>query len=224
MPNESHLFSAVGKSHATVWLDVLQTSLADVGNIGLDTTLTEQSAPVAARSCPQTATAAMATTALLCLLMLGVLTPCVQASTLEAVNHTHWVINHFSVDGRSGIDIIGPYQGGGGGCCYIAPTRWQPGMMVRVDWETGSAYSDGFPGFADEAKYLVWRNKVRAKKRQHSKVVPVPDYTDQKVCGLTVHFLPCDELQVTTSCYAYSNPEYPIKTPLHLPEPPSCPR
>ncbi|WP_277422572.1 DUF3304 domain-containing protein [Pseudomonas viridiflava] len=58
-----------------------------------------------------------------------------QASTLEAINHTHWAINRFSVDGRSGIDIIGPYQGGGGGCCYVAPSRWEPGMTVRVDWE-----------------------------------------------------------------------------------------
>ena len=53
--------------------------------------------------------------------------------------------------------------------------------------------------------------------------VPIPDYTGQKVCGLTVHFLPCDELQVTTSCHAYGSPEYPIKTPLHLPQPQSCP-
>ncbi len=37
-----------------------------------------------------------------------------QASTLEAIDHTHWAINRFSVDGRSGLDIIGPYQGGGG--------------------------------------------------------------------------------------------------------------
>jgi len=151
-----------------------------------------------------------------------------QASTLEAINHTHWAINHFSVDGRSGIDIIGPYQGGGGGCCYIAPARWQPGMTVRVDWETGasgvSGLADEFPGFANEDKYDAWLDKVEAQKRQHSKVVPVPDYTGQKVCGLTVHFLPCDELQVSTSCYAYGSPEYPIKTPLQLPEPPSCPK
>jgi hypothetical protein len=160
----------------------------------------------------------------ICVLAGLMLTQNAQASTLEAVNHTHWAINHFSVDGRSGIDIIGPYQGGGGGCCYIAPSRWQMGMAVKVDWETGTAYSDDFPGFANEEKYLVWRNKVRAQKRQHSKLVPVPDYTNQKVCGLTVHFLPCDELQVTTSCYAYGSPEYPIKTPLHLPEPQSCPK
>lgn len=148
----------------------------------------------------------------------------IQAGTLEAINHTHWAINHFSVDGRSGIDIIGPYQGGGGGCCYIAPQRWQPGMTVRVDWETGVAYPDGFPGFGDRPKYLAWVKKNDALTRQHSKEVLVPDYTDQKVCGLTVHFLPCDELQISTSCYAYGSPEYPIKTPLQLPEPPSCPK
>ena len=148
----------------------------------------------------------------------------VQASTIEGINHTHWAINHFSVDGRSGIDIIGPYQGGGGGCCYIAPQRWQPGMTVRIDWETGAGSSEGFPGFADEAKYFAWIEKIDAQKRQHSQVVPVPDYTGQKVCGITVHFLPCDDIQVSTSCYAYGSPEYPIKTPLQLPEPQSCPK
>ena len=147
-----------------------------------------------------------------------------QASTLGAINHTHWAINRFSVDGRSGIDIIGPYQGGGGGCCYVAPERWIPGMTVRVDWETGAGSSGGFPGFADRDKYYAWLDNIDAQKRQHSKTVSLPDYTNQKVCGLTVHFLPCDEVQVTTSCYAYGSPEYPIKTPLHLPEPQSCPQ
>jgi hypothetical protein len=146
-----------------------------------------------------------------------------ETSSLEAINHTHWAINHFSVDGRSGIDIIGPYQGGGGGCCYNAPTRWIPGTTVRVDWETGAGSSKGFPGTGDWPKYLAWEKEIDAQKRQHTKVVPIPDYTGQKTCGLTVHFLPCDELQVTTSCYAYGSPEYPIKTPLHLPQPQSCP-
>ena len=166
--------------------------------------------------------------ALLATLIGVMLAQSTQASTLEAINHTHWAINHFSVDGRSGIDIIGPYQGGGGGCCYVAPTRWQSGMTVRVDWETGasgvSKIADEFPGFGDWPKYLAWKQKVKAQKRQLSKLVPVPDYTGQKVCGLTVHFLPCDELEVTTSCYAYGSPEYPIKTPLQLPEPQSCPQ
>ncbi len=34
--------------------------------------------------------------------------------TIKAINHTKWAINHFSVNGQSGIDIIGPFQGGGG--------------------------------------------------------------------------------------------------------------
>ncbi|WP_099050707.1 MULTISPECIES: DUF3304 domain-containing protein [Pseudomonas] len=150
------------------------------------------------------------------------------ASTIDGINHTHWAINRFSVDGRSAIDIIGPYQGGGGGCCYIAPERWQTGMTVKVDWETGASglsdLADEFPGFGDWPKYLSWVDKVEAQKRKHSKLVPVPDYTSEKVCGITVHFLPCDDIQVSTSCYAYGSPEYPIKTPLQLPEPQSCPQ
>lgn len=145
----------------------------------------------------------------------------VRGGTIEAVNHTHWAINQFSVDGKSGVDVIGAYQGGGGGCCYFAPEQWRPGMAVRVDWETGVASSAGFPGFADEAKYDAWIADIRAQSRQHTQIVPIPDYTGQKICGITVHFLPCDDVQVTTSCYPYGSPEYPIKTPLH-PEPQTC--
>ncbi|QIX97567.1 DUF3304 domain-containing protein [Cedecea sp. FDAARGOS_727] len=144
--------------------------------------------------------------------------------TLEAINHTKWAINNFSVNGQSGIDIIGPFDGGGGGCCYGVPAVWKPGMTVRVDWETGRADTDGFPGFGDDAKYLAWEKKMKADNRQHSKTVPVPDYTGQKTCGITVHFLPCDEVKVTTSCFTYGSPSYPIKLPLEMKEPKVCPR
>ncbi len=160
----------------------------------------------------------------MCSLAACLLVPFASASTIDAINHTHWAINRFSVDGRSAIDIIGPYQGGGGGCCYIALARWQPGMTVRVDWETGVAYADESPGYLDWPKYLAWEKKIDSQKRRHSKQVAVPDYTGQKVCGITVHFLPCDELQVSTSCHAYGSPDYPIKTALQLPEPQSCPQ
>ncbi|WP_157969825.1 DUF3304 domain-containing protein, partial [Pseudomonas huaxiensis] len=80
-----------------------------------------------------------------------------------------------------------------------------------------------FPGFADWPKAVEWRAKVVAQRRQHSRSVPVPDYAEGSTCGITVHFLPCDEIQVATSCYAYGHPEYPIKTPLNLPKPQSCP-
>ncbi len=106
----------------------------------------------------------------------------------------------------------------------MLPEQWYSGMTVKVDWETGVSGSKGFPGFADRQKYLKWLADADAQKRRHRKIVPVPDYTGQKVCGITVHFLPCDDVQVTSSCYAYGSPEYPIKTPLHLPEPQSCPK
>jgi hypothetical protein len=163
------------------------------------------------------------------------------AGTLEAINHTHWAINHFSVDGQSGIDIIGPYQGGGGGCCYGVPGQWKPGMTVRVDWETGVAFASDVPEIpepkrpvADGADYESWQKyfdlkqqwykKIKALNRQHSLDVIVPDYTGQKTCGITVHFMPCDEVRVTTSCMTYNNPNYPIKEPLIMPEPKSCPK
>jgi Protein of unknown function (DUF3304). len=146
------------------------------------------------------------------------------AGTIEAVNHTKWAINYFSVDGQSGIDIIGPYQGGGGGCCYSVPSKWRPGMTVRVDWETGAGDMDGFPGFDKWTEYLAWEKKMKALNRQHSKIVPVPDYTGQETCGITVHFLPCDEIKVTTSCLMYNNPNHPIKEPIKMVEPKVCPK
>jgi hypothetical protein len=144
--------------------------------------------------------------------------------TIEAINHTHWAINNFSVDGQSGIDIIGPYQGGGGGCCYGVPGQWRPGMTVRIDWETGVGEMDGFPGFDKWDEYKAWKKKIKAQNRQHSREILVPDYTGQKTCGITVHFMPCDEVKVTTSCAAYNSPNYPIKEPLKMPEPKVCPK
>ncbi|QTO52843.1 DUF3304 domain-containing protein [Duffyella gerundensis] len=165
--------------------------------------------------------------------------------TLEAINHTKWAIQ-FSVNGQSGIDIIGPFQGGGGGCCFGAPSTWEPGMTVRVDWETSVASAsidlpeipgpkrpsmnnlDAETGYLIQGKYnieyLAWREKVKKLSRQHSLTVPVPDYTGQKTCGITVHFLPCDQVKVTTSCADYGNPRHPIKEPLEMKEPKVCPK
>ncbi|WP_029687141.1 DUF3304 domain-containing protein [Tatumella saanichensis] len=156
------------------------------------------------------------------LLLINVV-PRVQAGTMDAINHTKWAINSFSVDGQPGYDIIGPFQGGGGGCCYSPPAIWKPGMTVRIDWETGVGDMEGFPGFGDDEKYLAWAKKMKAQSRQFSKNVSVPDYNGEKTCGITVHFLPCDEVKVTTSCYTYGSPSYPIKEPVRMEEPQSCP-
>ena len=97
--------------------------------------------------------------ALVIFLLAGCSLQSAQAGTIDAINHTKWAINHFAVDGQSGIDAIGPFDGGGGGCCYGAPAQWQPGMTVRIDWESGEASTEGFPGFADRKKYYAWKKK-----------------------------------------------------------------
>ena len=49
------------------------------------------------------------------LLLTGCAQPAAQAGgggggTIKAINHTKWAINHFSINGQSGIDIIGPFR------------------------------------------------------------------------------------------------------------------
>ncbi|VTO22757.1 lipoprotein [Klebsiella variicola] len=64
--------------------------------------------------------------------------------------------------------------------------------------------------------------KNKASHKEHSALVPVPDYNGQKTCGIKIHFLPCDKVKVTTSCYDYGNPNYPIKDPIKMEEPEVC--
>ncbi|WP_425324201.1 DUF3304 domain-containing protein [Klebsiella pneumoniae] len=129
------------------------------------------------------------------LLLTGCAQPAAQAGgggggTIKAINHTKWAINHFSVNGQSGIDSIGPFQGGGGGCCFSVPARWTPGMTVRVEWETGQGSSAGFPGFADRAKYKAWIADIDAQKRQHSQTVRCPTITARMCAALRCTFYP----------------------------------
>lgn len=136
--------------------------------------------------------------------------------SIKGINHTHWAINHFSVNNQSAIDIIGPWQGGGGGCCFGVTGKWQPGMTVKVDWQTGESSTDDFPGYEHWDEYLEWEKKIKASHRVISKIVPLPDYNGEDTCGITVHFLPCDNIEVTTSCEGYGSQNYPIKTPIKM--------
>nr|WP_266095944.1 DUF3304 domain-containing protein [Klebsiella pneumoniae] len=70
-----------------------------------------------------------------------------------------------------------PVSGGGGGCCFSVPARWTPGMTVRVEWETGQGSSAGFPGFADEAKYLARKKGLMPKRGSTAKPFRCPTIT-----------------------------------------------
>ncbi|VDA52156.1 hypothetical protein BANRA_00043 [Klebsiella pneumoniae] len=60
------------------------------------------------------------------LLLTGCAQPAAQAGgggggTIKAINHTKWAINHFSVNGQSGIDSIGPFRGMAGAASACPP-------------------------------------------------------------------------------------------------------
>ncbi|RTM16202.1 DUF3304 domain-containing protein, partial [Enterobacter bugandensis] len=89
------------------------------------------------------------------------------------------------------------------------------GLNEEEGYKVAQAYSD---------KKEVWYQKIKALNKKHAQTVPVPDYTGQKTCGITVHFLPCDQVKVTTSCADYGSPDYPVKDPVHMEKPTVCPQ
>ncbi len=118
-------------------------------------------------------------------------------------------------------------------------------MMVKVDWVTGIGSASDVPELPEPKRPNLehldaktadlkamqyfearqkWFQKITALSKTHSLSVPLPDYTGQKTCGITVHFLPCDQVKVTTSCADYGNPRHPIKEPLRMKEPTVCPK
>jgi hypothetical protein len=142
---------------------------------------------------------------------------------LNGVNHTSAAINYFTVNGYGGPNIS-PYGYGGGMCCAMLPRVWQPGLKFEVKWETDpNPYEkikrkpDGFN--FDEAALA----KHEANYGRHSAIVDLPPY-EEKLCALEVHFLPCNQVKVSTSCWRYPSPNSPIKEPIKMKEPAICPK
>jgi hypothetical protein len=150
-------------------------------------------------------------------------TPKYLAGDLNGVNHTSAAINYFSVNGYGGRNIS-PFGYGGGVCCAMLPSQWSPGLKLKVEWETDpDSYAkikrkpDGFN--FDEVALA----EHEANYGQHSAIVELPPYED-RLCSLEVHFLPCHQVKVSTSCWAYPSPNSPIKEPIEMKEPTVCPK
>ncbi|MCY1302478.1 hypothetical protein D9M70_521340 [compost metagenome] len=140
---------------------------------------------------------------------------------LNGVNHTSAAINYFTVNGYGGPNIS-PHGYGGGMCCAMLPREWRPGLLMKVEWETDpNPYAKSPPLGTDEFRAFMVKHKVNY--RQHTAIVPLPPY-EQGLCALEVHFLPCHQVKVTTSCWRYPSPNSPIKEPLEMQEPAVCPK
>lgn len=139
------------------------------------------------------------------------------AGDLRGFNHmADSAVNSFSVNGYGGTLT-------GNLCCIMLPDEWKPGLKARIEWEVDPDPSEKIPmkkkGFGYEEEAYA---QHKAKYQQHSTIVDIPQYGKER-CGLTVHFLPCDQVKVTTVCSGYGTPNYPIKEPLNMKEPASCP-
>ncbi|MDY0924974.1 DUF3304 domain-containing protein [Enterobacter sp. CFBP8995] len=158
------------------------------------------------------------------LLILSLMAGCSQASVddgytagdLRAVNHVEGQgINGFSVNGYHVPGL------GGGYCCIMLPEKWTSELKARVEWETDpEPYVHLPPLGTDEYRKAYALHK--ANYRHHSTTVDIPQYGKER-CGLTVHFLPCNQIKVITACSGYGTENYPIKEPLNMKEPAACP-
>ncbi|WP_095848933.1 DUF3304 domain-containing protein [Gibbsiella quercinecans] len=136
------------------------------------------------------------------------------AGDLRALNHTLKGINSYSVNGYGGTMT-------GNSCCIMLPEKWTPDLKARIEWETDpDPYARMPPLGTDEFRKAYAEHAT--KYQQHSAVINIPQYGKER-CGLTVHFLPCNQVKVTTSCYGFNAPEYPIKEPFDMKEPSACP-
>jgi hypothetical protein len=142
------------------------------------------------------------------------------AGNLNAVNHTSAAINWFSVNGYGGGNAS-PFGYGGGMCCVMLPSQWQPGLKLEVKWETDPNPSVRLPALGtDEYRTAYAKHQENYKQRQA--IVDLPPYETEKLCSLKVHFLPCHQLKITTVCMGYGQAGYPIKEPLKMQEPATC--
>ncbi|CDL82113.1 DUF3304 domain-containing protein [Xenorhabdus szentirmaii] len=133
---------------------------------------------------------------------------------LRGMNHTTSEITRFSVDGYGGLV-------GGNTCCISLPVKWHPGLKAHVKWKSSSKkLTSTFPGYEDSEKYSAWEKEVLKNQVQHEAIVDIPEYDDP--CPLTVHFLTCNQVKVTTACAVYGAPNYPINEPLNMTEPATC--
>ncbi|WP_226300274.1 DUF3304 domain-containing protein [Pseudomonas sp. MM213] len=105
-----------------------------------------------------------------------------------------------------------PPNAGGGAevCCGALPLQWNPGVRAIIEWDKDpNPYG---PIKRDQNGQILKEALVRhsADYSHHTAMVEVPKYTEQ-LCALQVHFLPCDQVKVSTTCFTPGHPDYPDK-------------
>ncbi|SUC18949.1 Protein of uncharacterised function (DUF3304) [Proteus vulgaris] len=133
---------------------------------------------------------------------------------LQGYNHTQFEISGFSIN--EGYGSIG-----GTVCCVMLPEKWRPNLIVHIQWKkVDTTKFPPAPKFSQVEAYNRWEKELDRYTTYHEAWVPIPQYDEP--CSVKIHFLPCDEVKITTSCKGYGHPEYPINEPHNLKEPAVC--
>jgi hypothetical protein len=136
---------------------------------------------------------------------------------IQAVNHTLSNINWLSVNGYRADG------GGGRSCCIVMPIKWRPGLKAHVEWEVDPEPHAKMPSVTS-IEFRDAYAKHAANYKHYTAIVDIPEWPETKRCGLSVHFLVCNQVKVTSSCSSFNSPNYPIKEPLDMKEPAVCPK
>jgi hypothetical protein len=146
------------------------------------------------------------------------------AGDVRGYNHTAKGINWFRVNG-AGAPGMNAYGESGGACCIAYSRTWKPGLKARVEWEADPNPHEIIPRVKQGAGFEPEAYARHASKYQRFvRTVDIPPYGPEGTCGITVHFLPCDRVEVTQSCHGPSHPDSKIKYPREMKEPATCPR
>ena len=141
---------------------------------------------------------------LLCALALfSSLTACSENKIpVEIMGYNHmndWFIMGFSVNGAGGPNLAPESGGGGRNCCIAIPEHWRPGMKARVTWAYDTTQGGPSPPPPQEAE------------------VDIPEYTQQNLGSVQVHFYPGHRIKVVISKFGIESPCGPLteieKTP-----------
>jgi hypothetical protein len=134
---------------------------------------------------------------------------------IQAINHTLNNINWLSVNGYRADG------GGGRSCCIIMPTKWRPGLKAHIEWEVDPEPHAKLPSVTS-IEFREAYAKHSANYQNYTATVDIPEWPETRSCDLKVHFLTCSQVKVTTSCWAPSSPNYPIKESMEMKEPSVC--
>ncbi|TWC50960.1 uncharacterized protein DUF3304 [Pseudomonas sp. SJZ080] len=143
-------------------------------------------------------------------------------TSVSGYNHTSAAINRFSINGGGGPNI-GPFQGGLASqvCCAVIPAVWTPGLKAVVKWEKDP---DPYAQIRRDQNGQIDTDAYRrhaADYSSHEAVVEIPKYAEN-ICALQVHFFPCDQVRVSTTCFTPEHPDYPDHAYFQLKESTGC--